>query len=128
MQTIHLISAKVKRIHDNFWIPIGYLETSEEAEEIKAKLESANPDSEFTIDTYGVKGEYVRKEYGASVWLAEKFGKHRAAYAYYANHDDCQIEESECYFVDPLYVEPLYPFKKDFWQKNNWKKGKWANF
>lgn len=127
MQTIHLISAKVKRIHDNFWIPIGYLETSEEAEEIKAKLESANPDSEFTINSYAVKGEYARTECGPDVWLARKFGKHRAAYAY-ANHDDQFIEESECYFVDPLYVEPLYPFDKDFWQKNNWKKGKWANF
>ena len=124
MQTIHLISAKVKRIHDNFWIPIGYLETSEEAEEIKAKLESANPGSEFTINSYAVKGEYVRTEYGPDVWLAVKFGKHRAAYAY-ANHDDCCqfIKESECYFVDPL-----YPFNKDFWQKNKWKKGKWANY
>lgn len=124
MQMIHVISGKAKRIHDNFWFSIGYLETSEEAEEIKAKLESANPDSEFTINTYGVKGEYVRKEYGASVWLAVKYGKRRAAHAY-ANYDDCCqfIKESECDCVDPL-----YPFKKDFWQKNNWKKDKWANF
>ena len=127
MQMIHVISGKAKRIHDNFWIPIGYLETSEEAEEIKAKLESANPGSEFTINSYAVKGEYVRTEYGPDVWLARKFGKHRAAYAY-ANHDDQFIEDSECYFVDPLYVEPLYPFDKDFWQKNSWKQCKWANY
>ena len=43
MQMIHVISAKVKGFY-NVWLPMGYLETSEEAEEIKEKLESANPE------------------------------------------------------------------------------------
>lgn len=123
MTFIHVISAKAKHINDDHWFTLGYL-TSEEAEEIKAKLEAANPDSQFTIDTYGVKGEYMRKEYGASIWLAVKYGKRRAAHAY-SDYNECTkfVQESECDCVDPL-----FPFNIEMWEKNNWKKGKWVNF
>lgn len=122
---IHVISGHTKHLVGNFWSTLGYVESQEEAKEIIEKLREANGDeSEFCDDTYGVKGNYERKEYGCSVFLAVKYGKRRAAHAF-ANYDDCCqfIKESECDCVQPLSY-----FKTEMWEKQNWKKSKWANF
>ena len=123
-QMIYVISGRAKHLHDNHWFTLGYVESREEAREIVEKLREANAESEFCDDTYGVKGNYERKEYGCSVFLAVKYGKRRAAHAYASYNDCCDfIKQSECDCVQPLDY-----FKKEMWEKQNWKKSKWANF